>query len=160
MIYVHSMFLYFNVCVCVCVCVHVCVCVCVCGWVCFSVWVCVFLCVCVWVCVWVQKLAESLTVNKTLRTVNVESNFLSPEVIVELVKAINVNQTVLELRVANQVCHQFSALDSGFRATNHVSLHYGIVERQRTTAPVIHSVQFSSVKKTLIIPQGAILAFK
>ena len=122
MIYIHNMFLYFNVCACVCVrmcvfvsvCVDGCVSLCGCGF---------FLCVCVCVCVYVQKLAEALTVNKTLRTVNVESNFLSPEVLVELVKAINVNQTVLELRVANQVCHHFSALDSGFRATNHVSLH-------------------------------------
>lgn len=51
----------------------------------------------------IQKLAEALAVNKTLRSVNVESNFLSGEVIVELVKAINVNQILLELRVANQV---------------------------------------------------------
>nr|KAG5707280.1 hypothetical protein BaRGS_000054 [Batillaria attramentaria] len=50
-----------------------------------------------------KKLAEALAVNKTLKTVNVESNFLTGEVIVELVKAINVNQTLLELRVANQV---------------------------------------------------------
>lgn len=50
-----------------------------------------------------QKLAEALALNKTLRTVNVESNFLTGEVLVELVKAINVNQTLLELRVANQV---------------------------------------------------------
>ncbi|XP_025082063.1 tropomodulin-like [Pomacea canaliculata] len=49
-----------------------------------------------------KKLAEALAVNKTLRSVNVESNFLSGEVIVELVKAINVNQILLELRVANQ----------------------------------------------------------
>ncbi|KAL8568336.1 hypothetical protein ACOMHN_040909 [Nucella lapillus] len=49
-----------------------------------------------------KKLAESLTVNKTLRTVNVESNFLTGEVLVELVKAININQTILELRVTNQ----------------------------------------------------------
>lgn len=49
-----------------------------------------------------KKLAESLAVNKSLRTVNVESNFLTGEVLVELVKAININQTILELRVANQ----------------------------------------------------------
>ena len=131
------MFVYVCEFVYVCVCVYMCVFVSACVDGCVSLCGCgFFLCVCVCVCV--QKLAESLTVNKTLRTVNVESNFLSPEVLVELVKAINVNQTVLELRVANQVCHQFSALDSGFRATNHVSLHYGIVERQRTAAPVIH----------------------
>ena len=50
-----------------------------------------------------QKLAEALTVNRTLRTLNVESNFLSGGVIVELLKAINVNQSLLEFRVANQV---------------------------------------------------------
>lgn len=49
-----------------------------------------------------KALAESLKSNKTTKTVNVESNFLSGEVLVELVKAININQTVLELRVANQ----------------------------------------------------------
>lgn len=49
-----------------------------------------------------KALTESLTVNKTLKTINVESNFLTSEVLVELLKAININQNVLELRVANQ----------------------------------------------------------
>ncbi|KAK7095637.1 hypothetical protein V1264_005021 [Littorina saxatilis] len=49
-----------------------------------------------------KTLAEALAVNKTLKTVNVESNFLSPEIILELVKAVNVNQSVIELRVSNQ----------------------------------------------------------
>ena len=50
-----------------------------------------------------QKLVEALPENKTLTILNLESNFLSGELIVEIMKAINKNQTVVELRVANQV---------------------------------------------------------
>lgn len=50
-----------------------------------------------------QKLAEALSENKTLKVLNVESNFISGEAIVEIMKAINKNQTLQELRVANQV---------------------------------------------------------
>ncbi|XP_035826406.1 tropomodulin-1 [Aplysia californica] len=49
-----------------------------------------------------KALAESLEENETLKTVNVESNFISGEMIVELLKAINKKQALLELRVANQ----------------------------------------------------------
>ena len=57
-----------------------------------------------WFCfVVLQKLAEALSENKTLKVLNVESNFISGESIVELMKAINKNQALQELRVANQV---------------------------------------------------------
>ncbi|KAK3096233.1 hypothetical protein FSP39_024800 [Pinctada imbricata] len=49
-----------------------------------------------------KKLAEAMTDNKTLKTLNVESNFLSGESIVEIMKAVNKNKTLTELRVANQ----------------------------------------------------------
>jgi tropomodulin len=49
-----------------------------------------------------KALAEALRENTTLRTVNVESNYIGGEAIVEIIKAVNVNQTLLELRVANQ----------------------------------------------------------
>ncbi|BFZ25552.1 hypothetical protein BsWGS_28591 [Bradybaena similaris] len=49
-----------------------------------------------------RALAEALRENSTLKTVNVESNFISGEAIVELIKAANVHQSLLELRVANQ----------------------------------------------------------
>lgn len=49
-----------------------------------------------------RKLVEVLPDNKTLSTLNLESNFLSGETIVEILKAINKNQTVVEFRVANQ----------------------------------------------------------
>ena len=58
----------------------------------------------IWFCIVVlQKLAEALSENKTLKVLNVESNFISGESIVELMKAINKNQALQELRVANQV---------------------------------------------------------
>ncbi|KAK6185240.1 hypothetical protein SNE40_007514 [Patella caerulea] len=47
-------------------------------------------------------LAEALEVNKTLKTLNIESNYISGEKIVRILKAINVNQAVLHLHVANQ----------------------------------------------------------
>ena len=57
-----------------------------------------------WFCIIVlQKLAEALSENKSLKVLNVESNFISGESIVELMKAINKNQALQELRVANQV---------------------------------------------------------
>ncbi|XP_046578493.1 tropomodulin-like isoform X2 [Haliotis rubra] len=49
-----------------------------------------------------KKLAEALEENKTLRTVNVESNYISGECLLRLMRAINTNQVVTELRVANQ----------------------------------------------------------
>ncbi|XP_041356329.1 tropomodulin-1-like isoform X2 [Gigantopelta aegis] len=49
-----------------------------------------------------KKLAESLKENKSLRTVNIESNYISGDAIVEILKAININQVVTELRVTNQ----------------------------------------------------------
>jgi tropomodulin len=49
-----------------------------------------------------RALAESLGENSTLKTVNMESNFLSGDVIVELVKGVNKTQSVLDLRLANQ----------------------------------------------------------
>lgn len=50
-----------------------------------------------------RELAEGLRENKTLQSLNVESNYISGNGIVALLEAVNVNQTVTELRVANQV---------------------------------------------------------
>jgi len=49
-----------------------------------------------------KKLAAALQENKTLKNLNVESNFISGDLLVEILKAVNKNQTVIELRVANQ----------------------------------------------------------
>ncbi|KAH9504471.1 Tropomodulin-1 [Bulinus truncatus] len=49
-----------------------------------------------------KALAEALSVNTTLKSVNVESNFISGEGIVDLLKAANSTQSLIELRVANQ----------------------------------------------------------
>ena len=54
-----------------------------------------------------QKLAEGLKENKTLKTLNIESNFITGELLVEIFKAINVNKTLTELRAANQVWSYF-----------------------------------------------------
>ena len=50
-----------------------------------------------------QKIAESLKVNKTLTTLNLESNYVSGDGIILILEAINVNQTLQELHLANQV---------------------------------------------------------
>lgn len=50
----------------------------------------------------VKAIAESLTENKTLKLLNLESNYIKGDAIVELLKAINVNKTVTELRICNQ----------------------------------------------------------
>lgn len=49
-----------------------------------------------------KALAESLAENETLKVLNVESNFISAECVVELIKAANKKQSLLELRLANQ----------------------------------------------------------
>lgn len=49
------------------------------------------------------KLAEALEKNHTLRVINVETNFISPTGIVQLVKSLLETKTVEEFRAANQV---------------------------------------------------------
>lgn len=50
-----------------------------------------------------QTLAKALEDNKTLKNLNIESNFISGEAILEIMKAINKNMTVIEFRITNQV---------------------------------------------------------
>lgn len=48
-------------------------------------------------------LAEAIEKSKTLRVLNVETNFISPPVIVTLVKALLKCRTIEEFRASNQV---------------------------------------------------------
>lgn len=48
-------------------------------------------------------LAEAIEKNKTLRVLNVETNFISPAVIVSLVKALLKAKSIEEFRASNQV---------------------------------------------------------
>lgn len=50
-------------------------------------------------------LAEAIEKNKTLRVLNVETNFISPAVIVVLVRALLKAKSIEEFRASNQVCH-------------------------------------------------------
>ncbi|XP_045494500.1 tropomodulin-1 isoform X3 [Colias croceus] len=49
-----------------------------------------------------QLLADALEMNSTLRVVNVETNFISPPGVVQLVKALLTTNTVEEFRASNQ----------------------------------------------------------
>lgn len=49
------------------------------------------------------KLADAVEKNSTLRVLNVETNFISPAVIVKLVKALLNTKTIEEFRASNQV---------------------------------------------------------
>jgi len=49
-----------------------------------------------------RAFAESIRENNTLKSLNLESNFISGEAICELLEAINVNQKITEFRIANQ----------------------------------------------------------
>lgn len=51
----------------------------------------------------VEKLAQAIEKNETLKVVNVETNFISPTGIVRLIKALLKKKTVEEFRAANQV---------------------------------------------------------
>lgn len=48
-------------------------------------------------------LAQALEKNNTLRVVNVETNFISPSGVVQLVKSLLKTKSVEEFRAANQV---------------------------------------------------------
>lgn len=54
-------------------------------------------------------LAEVIEKSKTLRVLNVETNFISPPVIVTLVKALLKAKSVEEFRASNQVRIHFSS---------------------------------------------------
>jgi tropomodulin len=49
-----------------------------------------------------SAIAESLKSNKTLKLLNLESNFISGQGIVNILAAINVNQVMTEFRISNQ----------------------------------------------------------
>jgi len=51
-----------------------------------------------------QAFAEALRSNKTLKSLSLESNYISGTGILNLIEATNENQTLIELHVANQVC--------------------------------------------------------
>lgn len=48
-------------------------------------------------------LSEAVEKNSTLRVLNVETNFISPQVVVALAKALLQNMSVEEFRASNQV---------------------------------------------------------
>jgi len=48
-------------------------------------------------------LAAALHENKTLKTLNIESNYVSGQGIINILAAVNVHQVMTEFRVANQV---------------------------------------------------------
>lgn len=52
---------------------------------------------------WFKALAEMLKVNKVLKTLNVESNFISGAGILGLVEALPYNTSLVELKIDNQV---------------------------------------------------------
>ncbi len=50
-----------------------------------------------------QKLGEALAENKTLTLLNVESNYISADGIIQIIEGMNKHQNIQELRVSNQV---------------------------------------------------------
>lgn len=51
-----------------------------------------------------QALAEMLRVNTTLKSLNVESNFITGTGILALIESLQHNTTLQELKIDNQVC--------------------------------------------------------
>lgn len=54
-------------------------------------------------CVFPQALAEMLKVNTTLKSLNVESNFITGTGILALIESLQNNTTLQELKIDNQV---------------------------------------------------------
>jgi len=50
-----------------------------------------------------QALAAALHENKTLKLLNIESNYISGQAIINILAAINVHHVVTEFKVSNQV---------------------------------------------------------
>ncbi|EPY78649.1 hypothetical protein CB1_001030013 [Camelus ferus] len=65
-----------------------------------------------------KALAEMLKVNKVLKTLNVESNFISGAGILRLVEALPYNTSLVELKIDNQSSLQGTVRPSGYRALN------------------------------------------
>lgn len=57
-----------------------------------------------------QALAEMLKVNTTLKSLNVESNFITGAGILALVASLQSNTTLLELKIDNQVLSPYEKL--------------------------------------------------
>lgn len=50
-----------------------------------------------------QAIAEMLASNKTLRSLNIESNFITAEGMMAIIKALGQNTTLKEIKIDNQV---------------------------------------------------------
>ena len=79
-----------------------------------------------------QAFAGALKENKTLKSLNMESNYISGESVVEILEAISENQTLVELRLANQVWlpipppnKKLGSFCLLFYVYNHVIFHLG-----------------------------------
>lgn len=65
-------------------------------------------------CLLLQTIAESLETNKTLKALNLESNYISGLGIIAILDAVNITQVLTELKVCNQVGGHFLEFDWSF----------------------------------------------
>ncbi len=59
-----------------------------------------------------QAVGAALAENKTLKMLNLESNYISGEGIISVLEGINTNKVVTEFRVANQVSDTIVGVNS------------------------------------------------
>lgn len=68
-------------------------------------------------------LSEAIQKNETLRVLNVETNFISPPVIVILVKSLLKAKSVEEFRASNQVCvYNYRLYSNNLESTKPISI--------------------------------------
>lgn len=67
-------------------------------------------------------LADAIEKNKTLRVLNVETNFINPPVIVKLVSSLLKVKSIEEFRASNQVGFPYSSICTG-NSFGSLSLH-------------------------------------
>lgn len=72
-----------------------------------------------------QALAEMMKVNTTLKSLNVESNFITGGGILALIESLQHNSTLQELKIDNQVCRISSTplITSSFYSSSRASSH-------------------------------------
>ena len=92
-----------------------------------------------------QALAAALHENKTLKLLNIESNYVSGQAIINIVAAINVHHVMTELKVSNQVRRSLQCLLLEY--LNYVDLYCTV------------NVVLSTVLPPLVVCQSVVLIY-
>lgn len=69
-----------------------------------------------------KGIAEMLQSNTTLQSLNIESNFITAQGMMAIIKALGENSTLTEIKIDNQVRHYIGVTDHNAKCIVHVQL--------------------------------------